>query len=169
MRLTILAAAAALAAVPAFAQDAVTPDASLFSGDPEAGLEAFNRQCAACHVVVNPAGETLAGRNARVGPNQWNLAYNLIGHDPEFDYSDAIMQLHEAGERWTEEKFVGYVQDPTPWLREETGERGARGKMAFQLRDEETAHDIWAYFVSISPELTGDAAAAYTAETSATN
>ena len=164
MRLAIFAVAAALVAAPALAQDAVTPDATLFTGSPEAGLEAFNRQCSACHVVVNDAGETLAGRAAKVGPNQWNLAYNLVGHDPDFDYSDPILQLHEAGEHWTEEKFVTYVQDPTSWLREATGDRRARSKMAFQLRDEDAAHDLWAYFVSISPGLTGDAAAAYAAE-----
>ena len=163
MRFAIIAAAA-LAAAPALAQDAVTPDATLFSGNAEAGLEAFNAQCATCHVVVNEAGETLAGRNARTGPNQWNLAYNLIGNEEDFAYSDPIMQLNEQGERWTEEKFVGYVQDPTGWLREATDDRRARGKMAYKVRDEETAHDLWAYFVSISPELTEDAAAAYAEE-----
>lgn len=167
MRRALIIAAAALGAAPAFAQDAVTPDATQFSGNPEAGLEAFNRQCVACHVVVNEAGETLAGRNAQVGPNQYALAYGLIGHQEGFDYSDAILQLHEAGERWTEEKFVAYVQDPTGWLREATGDNRARGKMSFQLRDEETAHDLWAYFVSISPELTGDAATAYTEDAAA--
>lgn len=168
MRFATLAATVALAATsgfgPALAQDAVTPDVALFAGDPAAGLEAFNGQCAACHVVVNDEGETLAGRNARVGPNQWNLAYNLIGHDEDFEYSEAINTLHEAGEHWTEEKFVGYVQDPTGWLREATDDRRARGKMAYQVRDEQDALDLWAYFVSISPELTGDAAAAYAAE-----
>ncbi len=168
MRLATIAAVAAIAAAPAFAQDAVMPDAALFDGNPEAGLEVFNTQCATCHVVVNPEGETLAGRNARTGPNQWNLAYNLIGHEEDFAYSDAINQLHEAGERWTEEKFVGYVQDPTGWLREATGDRRARGKMAYKVRQESDANDLWAYFVSISPELEGDAAAAYE-EAAATN
>lgn len=168
MRRAILAAAAALAAAPVLAQDAVTPDVALFTGNPEAGLAAFNRQCSACHVVVNDAGETLAGRNAKVGPNQWNLAYDLIGNDPDFDYSDPIIQLRDAGEHWTEERFVGYVQDPSGWLREATDDRRARGKMAYQVREEQDARDIWAYLVSISPGLTGDAAAAYEAEQSAT-
>lgn len=169
MRLAIIAAAAALATAPAFAQDAVTPDATLFSGDPASGLEIFNKQCATCHVVVNEAGETLAGRAAKTGPNQWNLAYGPIGHQPDFDYSDAIMQLNEQGEHWTEEKFVGYVQDPTPWLREATGDKRARGKMQFKVRQEDDAHDLWAYFVSISPELTGEGAAAYATEPVVTN
>ena len=168
MRLAIIAAAACLA-VPAFAQDAVTPDVAAFSGDPAAGLDIFNKQCATCHVVVNPDGETLAGRAAKTGPNQWHLAYGPIGHQEDFDYSDAIVQLHEQGEHWTEEKFVGYVQDPTEWLREATGDRRARGKMQFKVRKEEDAHDLWAYFVSISPELTGDDAAAYATEPGVTN
>lgn len=168
MRFAIIAAAV-LAAAPAFAQDAVTPDATAFPGDPEAGLEAFNRQCATCHVVVDDAGETLAGRNAKTGPNQWNLAYNLIGDEEDFRYSDPIIALNEAGELWTQEKFVGYVQDPTEWLREATGDARARGKMAYQVRSEEDAQNLWAYFVSISPELTGDSAAAYTEDAGATN
>ena len=172
MTIRTIAAAAALVAAcgPAAAQDAVTPDASQFQGDPAAGEEAFNRQCATCHVVVNPDGETLAGRNAKTGPNQWNLAYNLIGNEEDFRYSDAILALNEAGERWTEDKFVGYVQDPTGWLREATDDPRARGKMAYQVRDEADAYDLWAYFVSISPELTEGAAEAYNAaEPAATN
>ena len=161
MRLATTAAAAALLAAPAFAQGI---DMSVFQGDPAAGEEAFNRQCATCHVVVTPEGETLAGRNSKTGPNQYGLAYSLIGHEEDFDYSDAILQLHEAGERWTEEKFVGYVQDPTGWLREATDDRRARGKMAYKVRSEEDAHNLWAYFASISPELTEGALEAYQAE-----
>ena len=131
MRLATTAAAAALLAAPAFAQGI---DMSAFTGDPAAGEEVFNRQCATCHVVVTPEGETLAGRSSKTGPNQYGLAYSLIGHQEDFNYSDAILQLHEAGERWTEDKFVGYVQDPTPWLREATGDPRARGKMAYKVR-----------------------------------
>ena len=38
------------------------------SGDPAAGEAHFARQCVSCHVVVDPSGETLAGRSARTGP-----------------------------------------------------------------------------------------------------
>ena len=70
MRHYMLAIMLAFTGAPVLAQDAVTPDVALFTGNAEAGLEAFNRQCAACHVVVNDAGETLAGRNAKTGANQ---------------------------------------------------------------------------------------------------
>jgi cytochrome c len=135
------AAAMALLSAPAFAGGHA-------SGDAAAGEEAFNRQCVACHVVVNDAGETLAGRNAQTGPNLYNVTARGIGAVEDFRYSDAILALGEAGETWTEENFVGYVQDPTGWLREALDDRRARGKMAFQVRSEEDAANLYAYLAT---------------------
>ncbi len=156
----LAAVAATLLAAPVHAQ---MLDASAFSGDPAAGEEQFNRQCAACHVVETPDGETLAGRNAKTGPNQYGLAYGAIGAQEGFRYSDSLIALNEMGEFWTEEKFTGYVQDPTGWLREYLDDRRARGKMAYKVREESEAHDLWAYFVSVTPEadLTEEEKAAY--------
>lgn len=123
------------------------------SGDAEAGATVFERQCVACHVVVNDEGETLAGRNAQTGPNLYNVTNRGIGSVEDFRYSDAILALHEAGEEWTEENFVGYVQDPTGWLREATDDNRARGKMAFQLRDETDAANVYAYLASLAPAM----------------
>ena len=61
-RLLTIAAAAALLPAAAFAE-----------GDAEKGKALFNK-CQTCHVVVNPAGETLAGRNAKTGPNLYTCA-----------------------------------------------------------------------------------------------
>lgn len=118
------------------------------SGDAAAGETAFARQCVACHVIVNDAGDTLAGRNARTGPNLYNIDASTIGA-ADFRYSDALLALGEAGETWTEENFVGYVQDPTAWLREALDDRRARGKMAFRVRSAEDAADIYAYIASL--------------------
>jgi cytochrome c len=49
---------------------------------------------------------------------------------------------------WTEENFVGYVQDPTNWLRETLEDRRARGKMAYQVRAEEDAINLYAYLAT---------------------
>lgn len=136
-----LAAAMALLSAPAFA-------AGHASGDAAAGEEAFNRQCVACHVVVDDAGETLAGRNAQTGPNLYNVTARNIGAVEDFRYSDGLIELGEAGETWTEENFVGYVQDPTGWLRETLDDRRARGKMAFQVRSEEDAVNLYAYLAT---------------------
>lgn len=144
MKTTIAAAALGLMAAPVLAQDAM--------GDPAAGEEQFNRQCVACHVVQNDDGEVLAGRNAQTGPNLYGVAGRTIGAVEDFRYSDAIMTLNEQGEEWDEEKFVAYVQDPTGWLRETLDDRRARGKMAYQVRAEEDAHDLWAFLATFSEE-----------------
>jgi len=137
-RLSIAAALAALAAAPAAAQ----------SGDPQAGEQAF-RGCTACHVVVNDAGETLAGRNARVGPNLYGVAGRTAGSVEDYRYSDAMAAAGAAGLEWTEDNFVAYVQDPTGFLRDYLGDSSARGKMAYQVRSPDEAADLYAYLASL--------------------
>lgn len=144
MKTTLSAAALALFAAPAFADGHA-------SGDAAAGEEQFARQCVACHVVVNDDGETLAGRNAQTGPNLYAIAGRTIGSVEGFRYSDSILELGEAGEVWSEELFVGYVQDPTAWLREVLDNRRARGKMAYKVRAEEDALNLYAYLASLAP------------------
>jgi cytochrome c len=54
------------------------------SGDAAAG-EAVFRQCAACHNVVNDAGDVLAGRpNMRTGPNLYGVAGETFGDIERF-------------------------------------------------------------------------------------
>lgn len=137
--------AASLLATPVFAEGHAT-------GDAEAGAEAFNRQCVACHVVENDEGEIIAGRKARTGPNLYGVSGRLIGSVDGFKYGKSIPELGEAGEVWDEEKFVGYVQDPTKWLRKVLDNKRARGKMAFKVKKEEDAINLYAYLVSIGPE-----------------
>ncbi|MEL6241036.1 MAG: cytochrome C [Pseudomonadota bacterium] len=139
---TMAVLAATTFAVPAFADGHA-------SGDAAAGEKAF-RQCISCHVVVDDAGETLAGRNAKTGPNLYAIGGRTIGSVEDFRYSDLILAAGEAGMVWDEASFVGYVQDPTKWLQEATGESG-RGKMAYKVRKEEDAVNLYAYLVSLGP------------------
>ena len=62
---------------------------------------------------------------------------------------------------WDEANFVGYTMDPTGWLRETLDNRRARGKMAFQVRAEEDALNLYAYLYSLAPPVMeeGEAAA----------
>lgn len=163
-RFLITAAFAALAA-PALAGGHV--DVSGLKGDPAAGEEQFNRQCVTCHVIVDDAGETIAGRNMRTGPNLYGVAYRTIGSHPDFEgkYSDALVTLGENGGIWTQADFVGFVQGPTPWVREALDDRRARGKMSYQVRDEQQAYDLFAYLASVGPELTEEQQAALEADT----
>ncbi|WP_108813282.1 c-type cytochrome [Loktanella sp. Alg231-35] len=142
-----IAAALAVLSAPAFADGHAATQ-----GDAAAGAEQFNRQCVACHVVADASGEVLAGRNARTGPNLFDLAGSQLGSAEGFRYGDAIVELGETGAVWTEESFVGYVQDPTGWLRETLDDRRARGKMAYQVRQEDQAYDLYAYLATFAAE-----------------
>lgn len=137
------AALVALIAGPVLAQDAP-------SGDAAAGEQAFARQCVACHVVVDADGTKLAGRNARTGPNLYGVAGAVIGHQDDFNYGNGIAELTERGDVWTEEAFIGYVQNPTAWLKEATGDDSVRGKMGYRVRSEEDALDLYAYLASLA-------------------
>ncbi len=145
MSRTILFAAATmlLSAPAAFADEHIT-------GDAAAGETAF-RQCIACHVVMNDAGETLAGRNARTGPNLYAVSGRVIGSIEDFRYSAGLVALHDAGTEWEQDNFVAYVQDPTAYIREATGDNGARGAMSFRVRTEEDALNLYAYLASLVP------------------
>lgn len=142
----VYAAAAALLAAPVFA------DGHAATGDASIGEEKFNRQCVACHVVADGDGNVLAGRNARTGPNLFGLAGRQMGVIDGFRYSDGLVDLGAAGTVWTEEAFVGFVQDPTGWVREELGNDRARSKMAFRVRSEEDAINIYAFLASLEAE-----------------
>lgn len=145
---TLAIVAATLLAAPAFAQDASVDLTA--TGDVAEGEKAF-RQCISCHVVVNDAGETLAGKAGKVGPNLYGIVGHHFGVVEGFKYSD-INQLASAidGLVVTEEVFVAYVQDPTEYLREVTGD-GGRSKMTYKVRKEEDAINIYAYLASLAP------------------
>lgn len=143
----ILAAVTALLSTPVFA------DGHTATGDAEAGEQQFNRQCVACHVVADADGEVLAGRNARTGPNLYGIAGRQLGAVNGFRYGDAIVELGEGGTVWTEEAFANYVQDPTSWLREALENDRARGKMAYRVRNEQDALDMYAFLATFeAPE-----------------
>ena len=132
------ALAAVLLASPALAQ-----------GDAAAGEAAF-RQCVACHVVATPDGDTLAGRAGRTGPNLYGIGGRVAGSVEGFRYSPALAALNEAGVVWDEVSFAAYVQDPTAFAREATGNNGLRSSMSFRVRNEQDALDLYAYITSLS-------------------
>ena len=143
-RKIVLAAAALLLSAPM-----AMADAHAASGDAAAGERVFN-QCVACHVVQNEAGETLAGRNARTGPNLYDIAGKTWAHIEDFRWSPGMTTLKDAGILVTEESFVAYVQDPTGYIREATGNNSARGAMSFRVRSEADAKNVYAYIVSLA-------------------
>ncbi|MCX7288125.1 MAG: c-type cytochrome [Rhodobacterales bacterium] len=139
MKLIVTAAAFALVSgLPAFA-----------AGDAEAGAKVFNK-CQTCHVVVNEAGETLAGKNAKTGPNLYGVVGRVAGSYEGFKYGAGIELLTAAGYVWTEEDIAIYVQDPTKFLDERTTDPKAKSKMAFKLKGEKDAADVAAFLATFS-------------------
>ncbi len=147
MKFTTLVLTLSTLAAPAFAQDLVA------TGDAAAGEEQFNRQCVACHVVQDPAtDEVLAGRNAQTGPNLYGVAGRSPGTVEGFAYSDSLIAYGETEAVWDEANFVGYVQDPTGFLRTALDDRRARGKMAYQVREEAQAVDLYAFLATFGAD-----------------
>jgi cytochrome c len=140
MKTTLLPfAMLAMLAAPAFAQDI------------EAGKKTFN-QCQTCHVVANEAGETLAGKNAKTGPNLYGLPGRAAGTQADFKgYGDSLVALGASGFTWNEADFVVYVQDPAKFLKEKLGDTAAKSKMSFKLKKPEDAANVWAFIASLSP------------------
>jgi len=142
MRLTLTALVGAVVTLAPLAATA---------GDPVAGGTAFS-QCQSCHVVVNEAGETLAGRNARTGPNLYGVVGRQAGTVDGFRYGDSIVQAGTAGLVWDEETMVAYLLNPNTFLRGYLNNNRARGNMSFQVRAEGQARDLYAFLATFSPE-----------------
>ncbi|SMX46704.1 c-type cytochrome [Actibacterium lipolyticum] len=140
-----IVAAGLLAAAPVFA------DSHGATGDAAAGEKAF-RQCVACHVVVNEAGDTLAGKKAKTGPNLYGIAGRAAGAQEGFKYSKSMVAAGEAGLVWTEESFVAFVKDPGGYMKEASGDSKARSNMSFKVRKEGDAENLYAYLASLSAE-----------------
>jgi cytochrome c len=146
----ILATLALAALLPALAAAQEAQGASLAAptGDAAAGEAVFERQCASCHVVQDEAGAVLAGRSARTGPNLHGVVGRVPGTHPDYAYSDAMEAYGDTGAVWEEASFVPYVQDPTGFLREALGDPRARGKMAYRVRDEQDARDVYGFLAT---------------------
>jgi cytochrome c len=130
---------AALSAAPALA-----------AGDAAAG-EAIFKQCQTCHVIANEAGEVLAGKNAKTGPNLYGVVGRVAGTYPEFKYGDSIIALGAMPYVWTEDDIAVYVQDPAAFLKEKTGDSKAKSKMSFKVKKPEDAANVAAYIASLAP------------------
>ncbi len=58
------------------------------------------------HVVANEAGEVLAGKNSKTGPNLYGLPGRAAGTYPEFKYGESIVCPGASGFTWNEADFV---------------------------------------------------------------
>ncbi|MEY3308983.1 MAG: hypothetical protein RLZZ413_3021 [Pseudomonadota bacterium] len=123
---------------------------ALAAGDAEAGKKVFN-QCQTCHVVADADGNVLAGKNAKTGPNLYGIIGRKAASYEGFKYGEGIQEAAAKGLVWDEEKLTAYVQDPTAFLEEVTGNSKAKSKMVFKVKKEEDAANVAAFLASLSP------------------
>ena len=118
------------------------------AADLAAGQQIFERRCATCHTIVDPAGNTLVD-GGREGPNQYGLIGRKAGTYADFDgYGDTLVAVGNDGLVWSETEIVAYLADPRAYLREKSGDNGARSKMAYKLRDEAERVNVAAYLAT---------------------
>ncbi len=140
MRASLLGLMALFGSGPALAKEMV--------GDSAAGEALFAARCGGCHIIENEAGEVLAGGGSI---NLYGVAGRVPGSLPDIDYSDLMVAYGESGAVWEEANFVPYVPDPTTFLKEATGQSGTSKMPTGRVREEQEAHDLWAYLATFSP------------------
>ena len=121
---------------------------ALAAGDPAAGEKVF-KQCQTCHVVAAPDGTVLAGKNAKTGPNLYGIIGRKAASYEGFNYGDGIKAASDKGLVWDEEKIATYVQNPTKFLDDFTGDPKLKSKMAFKVRSADDGANVAAYLASL--------------------
>ncbi|MEX0337962.1 MAG: cytochrome c family protein [Arenibacterium sp.] len=119
-------------------------------GDAEKGEKGFNK-CKSCHMIESAEGDTIV-KGGRTGPNLYGVIGRVAGSVDGFRYGDDLVAAGEAGLVWDAENFQTYVQDPRAFLREYLDDSKAKSKMTFKLKS--GGDDIYAYLVSVGPEVT---------------
>ena len=139
VKLTVLALVAAAAALPAGAASAQ---------DATKGEQVF-KQCMTCH-RIGPDAKNL------VGPVLTGVIGRQSGTAPGFAYSPLNKAAGENGLVWTDELIMQYLPDPNAFLKKFLTDKGkadlATGstKMAFKLADEQQRKDVIAYINKFS-------------------
>ncbi|RZW09940.1 MAG: cytochrome c family protein [Rhodobacteraceae bacterium] len=123
-RTIILGAVLAHAGLPVAAQ-----------GDAAKGEKIFNR-CKSCHAVGEDAKN-------KVGPVLNGIVGSPAGTNPDFKYSDALLEKAAEGLIWDEESLTAYLTKPGDFI--------PKTKMAFPgLRKESDITDLISYLATFS-------------------
>lgn len=128
-----LIVAATLFAVPALAGDAAVGESEF-------------KKCKSCHAIVADDGTEIQ-KGGKTGPNLYGVVGRQIGAGADFKYGESIVAAGADGSVWDEASLAAYVTDPTAWLKEKTGDSGAKSKMTFKLKAKQ--EDVAAYLASV--------------------
>ncbi len=133
-KLPIIAALAALAAAPAFAE-----------GDAAKGEKLF-KKCKSCHMIVN--GDEVIFKGGKTGPNLYGVIGRQVAGVEGFKYGKGLKELGEQGMVWDEESLAAWITNPKDFLK--AHEVTPKTKMTFKLK--KGAEDMAAYLASLSPK-----------------
>jgi len=136
MKMTRLATALAAFAL-------ATP--ALADGDIAKGEKEFGK-CKACH-SVEAADGTVIVKGGKTGPNLYGVIGRAAG-STDFKYGSGLKEAGEKGLVWDAETFVKYVEDPSKFIKDYTGDKAAKSNMTFKLK--KGGEDIAAWLVSVS-------------------
>ncbi|MDZ4093294.1 MAG: cytochrome C [Paracoccaceae bacterium] len=119
----------------------------LADADAEDGEKDF-KKCKACHAIIADDGTEIQ-KGGKTGPNLYGVVGRAVGSVADFKYGDSIVAVGATGKVWDEESLAAYVADPTAWLKEVSGDAGAKSKMSFKLT--KGGEDMAAYLASVAP------------------
>ncbi len=126
---------------------------ALADGDATKGEQLFNR-CKVCHSIVKDDG-TAVVKGGLTGPNLYGVIGRVAASGPKgnsadpFSYGPGLRELGKTGLIWTEALVAQYVENPTAFVKEKTGDAAARSNMAFMLS--KGGADVAAYLASVGP------------------
>lgn len=135
--LWIIAAASALTLPgPVFAQSV---------GDAAVGESEF-KKCKACHMIKN--GDEVIVKGGKSGPNLFGIVGRAAGSE-DFRYSPSMVTAGEGGLIWDEAAIALFIANPSDYLKDITGDSGAKSKMSFKAK--KNVEDLTAFLASVSP------------------
>ena len=113
-------------------------------GNAENGEKVF-KTCSACHKVGDKAKNS-------VGPVLNGVFGRVAGSFEDYKYGSGLKAANEMGLVWDEETMFGWIADPRGYIREYLGDKKAKAKMTFKLKDEQKRRDVIAYLKTLSPD-----------------
>lgn len=128
-----LITAAILLATPALAGDAAIGEAEF-------------KKCKTCHAIIADDGTEIQ-KGGKTGPNLYGVIGRQIGAAADFKYGADLVAAGADGSVWDEASLAAFITDPAAWLKEKTGNAGAKSKMTFKLKAKQ--EDVAAYLASV--------------------